>query len=472
MRTVSLLLTLSLLAVLPITAFATGLNAILTVDQPTGSYYEPGDQFIATLVLTDDDGNTLFVNQPDQSGIVHVSLWLSGPRHDYHSLAPYDGLEIVGYDSGYDPDAGFDPETGQITITLPNDLPGGSGSYTVLFKVQRVFGDEWFSVYPDEIIPVNQIRPTFSQAERYISCSPCHGGLNHHGTDDLADCLVCHAQNRDDIAFSVFYHNIHDSGNRWHCSNCHTASSGINDLAATACYTCHNMPGGHGNYSDSQCANCHQGNNSVYNRHDEPSPNRPATFSLVAPDDGWVIEPEETITFEWNSTTDSDDDDEIVYYLEVATDDNFENVTLYPAEGETGLTLGEFEDQVTYYWRVWASDLNSSGRHSTDERSFSVDADPVDSNGKLLPSAFTISTPYPNPFNPSASVSVNLPEASYLKVTVFDLEGREVASIADGIFSAGMHQLRFNASRMPSGLYFFRAEADAEVKTVKAVLIK
>ena len=79
---------------------------------------------------------------------------------------------------------------------------------------------------------------------------------------------------------------------------------------------------------------------------------------------------------------------------------------------------------------------------------------------------------YPNPFNPSAEIVFDLPEASDVRLAVYDVTGREVARLADGPMSAGTHRVRFEATGLPSGVYLYRLEAGAFAATERMTLVK
>ncbi|MBS1262033.1 MAG: hypothetical protein MAG453_01371 [Calditrichaeota bacterium] len=90
-----------------------------------------------------------------------------------------------------------------------------------------------------------------------------------------------------------------------------------------------------------------------------------------------------------------------------------------------------------------------------------------------LPGAYAVSDVYPNPFNPTAALSVTLPEPSELSVTVYDALGREVATLADGTHTAGRHEFVLDGSARTNGVYFVRATVPGELNAVrKAVLVK
>lgn len=91
--------------------------------------------------------------------------------------------------------------------------------------------------------------------------------------------------------------------------------------------------------------------------------------------------------------------------------------------------------------------------------------DPVPQSVELLPN-------YPNPFNPATTVLFFLPEAGSVSLRVYDDLGRAVASLAQGRFQAGRHSVRFDASDLPSGIYFARLASAGSVLTQRMVLVK
>jgi hypothetical protein len=88
------------------------------------------------------------------------------------------------------------------------------------------------------------------------------------------------------------------------------------------------------------------------------------------------------------------------------------------------------------------------------------------------PSSFGLGQNYPNPFNPSTTVTYLLPAASDVRVSVFDVAGREVAVLEQGRRQAGVHTVRFDGSGLAGGVYFCRLEAGAEVAVRKMMLLK
>ena len=87
--------------------------------------------------------------------------------------------------------------------------------------------------------------------------------------------------------------------------------------------------------------------------------------------------------------------------------------------------------------------------------------------------SFELSELYPNPFNPTTEVSFYIPsENSHVKLSAYDIRGQEVGIIFEGTQSSGWHHYTWNASGLPSGVYYVHLQAGSMIATQKAVLIK
>jgi hypothetical protein len=88
------------------------------------------------------------------------------------------------------------------------------------------------------------------------------------------------------------------------------------------------------------------------------------------------------------------------------------------------------------------------------------------------PAAFTLEPAYPNPFNPTTTICYALPASRYVTLRVYDLMGREVASLVQGYQPAGEYELLFDARKLPSGNYFTRLATGQYSQTIKMLLLK
>ncbi len=106
-----------------------------------------------------------------------------------------------------------------------------------------------------------------------------------------------------------------------------------------------------------------------------------------------------------------------------------------------------------------------------------VTSDVEDENTGTLPTGFSLSQNYPNPFNPDTKMSLSVPERSHVKLTVYDVLGREVATIVDKVLPAGSYTATWDGKnrsgeQVASGIYFYNLITDQYRTTRKMVLLK
>ena len=118
-----------------------------------------------------------------------------------------------------------------------------------------------------------------------------------------------------------------------------------------------------------------------------------------------------------------------------------------------------------------AATASATGGLVGDPRWFAMTELSVDEE-VIAPKTFTLEQNYPNPFNPTTTIQFSLNTASPVKLTVFDILGQEVATLVNEYKSVGSHKVQWRANTMPSGVYYYRLEADGFSKTHKMVLMK
>ncbi len=98
----------------------------------------------------------------------------------------------------------------------------------------------------------------------------------------------------------------------------------------------------------------------------------------------------------------------------------------------------------------------------------------VDERELILKKEIVLTNNYPNPFNPSTIIRYELPARSYVRISVFNLLGQEVATLVDGIEDAGMKSVQWDASQhgIPSGVYFYKLQSGASNVTKKMLLLR
>ncbi len=89
-----------------------------------------------------------------------------------------------------------------------------------------------------------------------------------------------------------------------------------------------------------------------------------------------------------------------------------------------------------------------------------------------VPSEFTLSQNFPNPFNPATIISFDIPRNGTVTLKVYDVLGKEVAQLFNGETSFGRHSVQFNAAGLSSGVYFYRLTSGDFVQTKRMMLIK
>jgi hypothetical protein len=91
---------------------------------------------------------------------------------------------------------------------------------------------------------------------------------------------------------------------------------------------------------------------------------------------------------------------------------------------------------------------------------------------ETVPNGFHLSQNFPNPFNPSTTISYQLPVTDQVTLTITDMLGRDVSVLINDVQTAGIHQIVWDARGFPSGTYFYRLEAGSHVSVKQLVLVK
>ena len=89
-----------------------------------------------------------------------------------------------------------------------------------------------------------------------------------------------------------------------------------------------------------------------------------------------------------------------------------------------------------------------------------------------VPTAFVLRQNYPNPFNPKTTISYELPRTTHVTLKVYDVFGRDIATLVDGVEDAGVKSIAWDATGVASGVYFYRLQAGEFVTTRKMAVIK
>jgi len=176
-------------------------------------------------------------------------------------------------------------------------------------------------------------------------------------------------------------------------------------------------------------------------------------------------------------------------YVEVnwdpAAEEDFQFYTIYRSETSNinvsvlspykYSTTNKFVDSgaaggKTYYYKLTSTDNGGNQSPSSSEVSVSfTDVMLMDSE---VPKEFGLSQSYPNPFNPATVIRYAVPKTCFVTLVIYNALGEKAGTLVSGEKKAGTYEVNFDASNLPSGIYFYRMTADNFIETKKALLIK
>lgn len=91
---------------------------------------------------------------------------------------------------------------------------------------------------------------------------------------------------------------------------------------------------------------------------------------------------------------------------------------------------------------------------------------------QIIPEKFALHHPYPNPFNPTTTIEFSLPNSGLVSLNVYDILGRKVETILNQHMDAGTHKLQWDASNVPTGIYFVSMVSGNFTQTRKVMVLK
>lgn len=166
-----------------------------------------------------------------------------------------------------------------------------------------------------------------------------------------------------------------------------------------------------------------------------------------------------------------DDAGEDLLHLELTeADDTFEMNSHIVASGFRNPIDAEIIGNKIYVLEFRNSWLNNSAETQLWEITFPQNSTSIED--RQLADQFRLHQNYPNPFNPSTVISYELRSSNQVSLKVFDMLGREVATLVDGKVSAGQHKAQFDAHNLPSGLYLYQLQIGTTKQTRKMMLVK
>ena len=197
----------------------------------------------------------------------------------------------------------------------------------------------------------------------------------------------------------------------------------------------------------------------------------PLSFSLLEPADSSQL-PFGEVNFCWQAARDPDPADTVNYMLcFVAGEIAFAIPVGLDTCGIVDVGALELPDTLIEWWVTAHSVCPDDTIESTSHFHF-YPPSAVSGEQVSLPKEFALHPNFPNPFNPVTVIRYDVKERGFVSVEVFDLLGRKVATLVHGAIPAGFHAVTWNASNLPSGLYFCRMETAGFAQTRKLVLVK
>jgi hypothetical protein len=139
-----------------------------------------------------------------------------------------------------------------------------------------------------------------------------------------------------------------------------------------------------------------------------------------------------------------------------------------------GMFWGKYQDLETGDGctnETWTSSILPPGRANT---CFVISLDPIGIRniGNYVPDVYSLSQNYPNPFNPITQIKFDIAKQGLTKLKIFDVLGREITTLINEVKSPGSYIVDFDASKLASGVYFYRLEAGTFIDVKRMILIK
>jgi len=193
----------------------------------------------------------------------------------------------------------------------------------------------------------------------------------------------------------------------------------------------------------------------------------PGVPSLVAPCDG-AVQSSASVLCTWDPVPGA-----VSYRIQIACDTLFAApVTDQVGVSQTRFMVTGLKPGTVLHWRVAA--CNGLGTNTwSGSSTFSITGVTDASNTMSTnPNVYALQQNFPNPFNPSTQIRYSLASAGHVSLKVYNLLGQQIASLVDEEQPAGTHEMRFNASGLPSGTYFYRIKTAAFEATKKMQVVK
>ena len=141
---------------------------------------------------------------------------------------------------------------------------------------------------------------------------------------------------------------------------------------------------------------------------------------------------------------------------------------------DTTHVIDSLISDITYFWRVFAKNINNDSLWSNETFKFHVKYEGTGLKRKLQKRSkrFLLYQNYPNPFNPSTKIEFSLLKAETVTIKVYNIIGQKIVTLLNKPMPAGYHEFQFDAQNLSSGIYLYRIEAGMWTDTKKMLLVK
>jgi len=194
------------------------------------------------------------------------------------------------------------------------------------------------------------------------------------------------------------------------------------------------------------------------------TPMAPILYSPGNNTQGWNT----SLTLVWYKVS-----NEANYRVQVATDSLFNILVVNDSTlTDSTKTVSILQNNTWYYWRVNGRNAVGSGPWSTVWKFKTGPGNGLQAIGNEIPNEFKLIQNYPNPFNPITKIKFDLPKNVNVKLTIYDMLGREIETLVNEQLNAGSYEVNWDGTKYTSGVYYYRLNAGEFVETKKMILVK
>ncbi len=213
----------------------------------------------------------------------------------------------------------------------------------------------------------------------------------------------------------------------------------------------------------------------------------PSPFHLLSPlDEDTIRSSPKSILFRWEEAIDSNKD-AVEYTLLISADTcstwkSFNHIS--DTQFQVQLPMINIPSASRYFWTVIAND-GMLATPALDVFTFNINTvSGITNNENSSSQNFALYQNYPNPFNPTTKIKYTIPQTgspllggaggglTIIQLKIYDILGKEVATLVDEKKSPGKYEVQFNGNNLPSGIYFYRLQAGSYSDTKKLILLK